>query len=70
MSSKNPNSEIAAKIVLDGGYDPCKTFPEDNVFWTKNPACDPGLPQVYFNGSDFGAFLSKPSGILFLLHSM
>ena len=52
MASKNPNSEIAAKIVLEGGYDPCKTFPENDVFWTKNAACDPGLPQEYFGGSE------------------
>ena len=70
MASKNPNSEIAAKIVLEGGYDPCKTFPEDDMFWTKNAACDPGLPQKYFSGPGIYfcqilvPFLNKLSGLI------
>jgi hypothetical protein len=43
MSSKNPVNEIAANIVLEGGYDPCNTHNGDEMFWTKSEGCDKGF---------------------------
>jgi len=43
MASKNPSKEIAAKIIVDGGYDPCIKFPPNATFWTSNLDCDPGF---------------------------
>ncbi len=43
MASKNPTEEIAAKILLDKGYDPCKKFPDNSTFWKNNVGCDAGF---------------------------
>jgi hypothetical protein len=43
MASKNPTKDIAAKILLNGGYDPCKKFPPNATFWTNNIDCDAGF---------------------------
>jgi len=33
-------NDLAAKIALDGGYDPCSKFSGNESFWTKTPECD------------------------------
>ncbi len=43
LASKNPNKEIAAKILLDGGYDPCSKFPPNATFWASKMECDAGF---------------------------
>ncbi len=43
MASKNPNNDITAKIILDGGYDPCQRYPENDIFWENIIGCDPGF---------------------------
>ncbi len=50
MSSKSPFDDIAAKIVLDGGYDVCKKFPPNDVFWINNVGCDYGFIPDATNG--------------------
>ena len=50
MSSKNPMNDLAAKIALDGGYDPCNKFSGNETFWTKTPECDPGFTPDYNSG--------------------
>ncbi len=49
FASKNPTGEIAAKILLNGGYDPCSKFPENSTFWTINNACDAGFIPDFKN---------------------
>ena len=41
MASKNPNNDIAARVVLDGGYNPCQTFAENSSFWTDTTGGNP-----------------------------
>jgi hypothetical protein len=43
MASKNPQNDIAANILIDGGYDPCRKFPDNSTFWTNKIGCDPGF---------------------------
>ena len=50
MTSKNPSSEIAAQILLDGGYDPCLKFDDNDPFWTNHIGCDDGFIPDYKNG--------------------
>ena len=50
MASKNPQNDIAAKILLDGGYDSCTKFPDNATFWTKHTGCEPGFISDYKNG--------------------
>jgi hypothetical protein len=50
LSAKNPLNSIAAKIALDGGYDPCDNFSGNETFWTKNPECEPGFIPDYTSG--------------------
>jgi hypothetical protein len=50
MASKNPNNDIAAKIALNGGYDPCPTYRLGGAFWDANEGCDPGFVPDYTNG--------------------
>ncbi len=49
FASKDPNDEIAAKILLNGGYDPCSKFPENSTFWSNNNACDDGFIPDFKN---------------------
>ncbi len=50
LSSKNPVNEIAAKIALDGGYDPCSKFTGNENFWKNTPHCDLGFVVDHANG--------------------
>ena len=50
LASKNPSNDIAAKIILDGGYSPCQRYSEDDIFWSKNIGCDSGFIPDYING--------------------
>ena len=50
MASKNPTGDIVAKMLLNGGYNPCIKFPENHTFWTNNIGCDPGFVPDYTNG--------------------
>jgi hypothetical protein len=50
MASKNPTNEIATRIALSGGYDPCLTHSTDGILWTKKVGCDPYFIPDYENG--------------------
>ena len=50
MASKNPTNEIAAKIALDGGYDPCKTMNKSDLFWRINEGCGPDFITDFLSG--------------------
>ena len=50
MSSKNPMNNLAAKIALDGGYDPCSKFSGNEKFWSQMTACETGFIPDYSNG--------------------
>jgi len=50
MASKSPIDAIAAKIVLDGGYDVCQKFPENDIFWSNIVGCDLGFIPDHDNG--------------------
>ena len=50
MASKNPTNDIASKILLDRGYDPCSKYSENPTFWTSIKACDPGFIPDFTNG--------------------
>ena len=50
MASKNPVNDIAAKILLHQGFDPCSKFPENSTFWTKITGCDAGFIPDHKNG--------------------
>jgi len=54
MSSKNPMNDLAAKIALDGGYNPCTKFTGNESFWDKNAGCDFGFIPDYDNGYCYG----------------
>lgn len=43
LASKNPTNDISAKIAFDGGYDPCKNFAVNQIFFTENVGCEPGF---------------------------
>jgi hypothetical protein len=43
LASKNPSNEIAAKILLNGGYDPCPEFSANTTIWTNNLGCGAGF---------------------------
>jgi hypothetical protein len=49
LASKNPTNEIAAKILLHGGYDPCSELPANATIWTDNPECDDGFVPDFKN---------------------
>ncbi len=50
MGSKNPENDITAKVLLDGGYDPCTKFPDNATFWTRNIGCEKGFIPDFKNG--------------------
>ena len=50
MSSKNPINNLASKIALDGGYDPCSKFSGYEKFWNEINECEPGFIPDYANG--------------------
>ncbi len=50
MASKNPQTDIAAKVLLDGGYDPCTKFPDNSKFWTNYTGCEAGFFPDSKNG--------------------
>jgi hypothetical protein len=50
MASKNPTNDIAANILLDGVYDPCTKFPENDTFWAKHKSCDVGFTADNISG--------------------
>jgi len=50
MTSKNPTGDIVAKMLLNGGYNPCNKFPQNHTFWTKNIECGDGFVPDYTNG--------------------
>ena len=50
MASKNPVNEIAARIALDRGYDPCQRFLDDDIFWRNKNECDPDFVPDPDNG--------------------
>jgi hypothetical protein len=54
MASKNPTSEIAAKIALDGGFDPCETMNKSDLFWSSHEGCEPD-----FIGDDQNGYCYK-----------
>ncbi len=43
LTAKNPLNSLAAKVALDGGYDPCIRFSGNEDFWTENAWCGPGF---------------------------
>jgi len=51
MASKSPSNDLAADILLHGGYTPCSRFPENSQFWKKHIGCDPGF--IPANGSGY-----------------
>jgi hypothetical protein len=50
MSSKNYKTDLAAKIALDGGYDPCTKFSGNENFWRERAGCEPGFVADKSNG--------------------
>jgi hypothetical protein len=59
MASKNPSSEIAAQILLDGGYDPCLKFDDNDTFWSNHIGCEDGFIPDYKNGYCYMLLPSK-----------
>ncbi len=43
MASKNPTNEITAKILVDGGYDFCRTFANADSLWKNSSECIHGF---------------------------
>ena len=43
MASKNPSNDIAATILLHGGYNPCNKFSSNSTLWTSNIGCGDGF---------------------------
>ena len=39
MISKNPDNELAAKIIYNRGYNPCETFSDYDDFWSLLNEC-------------------------------
>jgi len=58
-ASKNPSNDIAAKIALDGGYDPCSKFQENESLWIQNLGCHPGFIPDHKNGYCYFVLPSK-----------
>ena len=43
MASENPTNDIAATILLHGGYNPCTKFSANSTLWKNNIGCDDGF---------------------------
>ncbi len=43
MASKNPSNDIAATILLHGGYNPCTKLSSNSSVWKSNIGCDAGF---------------------------
>ncbi len=61
MASKNPNNDIAAKILLDGGFNPCSIASKNASFCTDSIACDEGFIHDYNNEYCYLLSLNKES---------
>lgn len=59
MASKNPTSEIAADILIRGGYNICKKFPDNSTFWSNKGECDDGFIPDKINGYCYTLLPSK-----------
>jgi hypothetical protein len=59
MGSKNPSNDLAADILLHGGYDPCSKYPSDSSFWAKHIGCDTGFIPASESGYCYMILPSK-----------
>ena len=43
MISKNPDNEIAAKLIFNRQFDPCESYSENEAMWNNSLGCDNGF---------------------------
>ena len=61
MSSRNPNNDIAMKMIFEDDYDPCKVLNKNPELWADTPACDQDFVPDFANGYCYKVLRDKKS---------